>query len=337
MKQYINPDKTKTYRSKPKDIRKLINITLHILECFGIPMVSTPRRLERMAISFMACGDIKKINDLKRIKDSNSEYFLKTREIIDFVNKHFKEKISSGSYDDIRRKDLKLLTVAEIVLQSNPNSATNDSTRGYCINPLYAELIRKYGSKNWETKVNDKLKGIEPLNQKLQRRRQIKKVSVILPTGGKLKFSKGEHNDLQKAIIEEFLPRYGFGAEVLYVGDTSDKYLHLEEKKLKALNFFEISHEKLPDIIAYSKSKNWIYLIEAVHSSGPISEIRLLQLQKLTKKCKVDIVYVTAFLTRPKFRQFMTEIAWETEVWIADNPDHLIHFNGDKFLGPYKA
>jgi len=336
MKQYINPDKTKTYRSKPKSIQRLINVTLHILECFGIPMVSTPRRLERMAISFLACGDIKKINDLKTIKDSNSEYFLKTREVISFVNEHFKEKISSGSYDDIRRKDLKLLTIAEIVLQSSPNSATNDSTRGYCINPLYAELVRSYGSKNWVQEVSTKLKGIEPLNQKLHRNRQIKKVSVVLTSDEQLNFSAGEHNDLQKAVIEEFLPRYGFGAEVLYVGDTSDKYLYLKENRLKALNFFEISHEKLPDVIAHSKSKNWIYLIEAVHSSGPISEIRLLQLKKLTKKCKADIVYVTAFLTRPKFRQFMVEIAWETEVWIADNPDHLIHFNGDKFLGPYK-
>jgi len=140
---------------------------------------------------------------------------------------------------------------------------------------------------------------------------------------------------LQKAIIEDFLPRYGFGAEVLYVGDTSNKYLHLEAKKLEDLNFFELSHEELPDVIAYSKQKNWLYLIEAVHSSGPISEIRLLQLQKLSKSCKADLVYITAFLDRPKFRKFMADIAWETEVWIADNPDHMIHFNGDKFLGPY--
>lgn len=102
------------------------------------------------------------------------------------------------------------------------------------------------------------------------------------------------------------------------------------------LNLFEISHEELPDVIAYSEKKNWLYLIEAVHSSGPISEIRLLLLQELTKNCTTDIVYVTAFLTRQKFRQIMTEIAWETEVWIADNLDHLVHFNGDKFLGPYK-
>ena len=102
------------------------------------------------------------------------------------------------------------------------------------------------------------------------------------------------------------------------------------------LKFFKIDHDELPDIILYDKNKNWLYLIEAVHSSGPISEVRFLQLHELTKNCTADIVFVTAFLNRQKFRQFMTDIAWETEVWIADNPDHLIHFNGDKFLGPYK-
>lgn len=336
MKQYINPEKSKTFKAKSKANQELINTTLYILESFGIPVDSTPRRLERMAISFLACGDIKSLKDFNKVKDLNSNYSLKTRDVINYVNKHFSENISSGSYDDIRRKDLKLLTVAEIILRSNPNSATNDSTRGYCINPMYAELIKRFSSRNWTEIVSEKLQSVEPLSQKLKRQREIHKVSVTLPSGGKLEFSAGEHNDLQKSIIEDFLPRYGYGADVLYVGDTADKYLHLEKEQLEALNFFEISHEELPDVIAYSKTKNWLYLIEAVHSSGPISEIRLLQLQELTKKCKAEIVYVTAFLTRPKFRQFMVDIAWETEVWIADNPDHLIHFNGDKFLGPYK-
>lgn len=335
MKQYIDPNKSKTFKAKKASIQKLINTALHILELFGIPIDGTPRRLERMAIAFLACGDIKQITDLSKTKDSNSNYSLKTRDIIKYVNQHFGENISSGSYDDIRRKDLKLLTVAEVVLQSSPNSATNDSTRGYSINPIYADLTRKFNNKNWENEVSAALKNIEPLKEKLGRARNIKKVDVQLPSGNKLKFSIGEHNDLQKAIIEEFLPRYGYNAKVLYVGDTSNKYLHLDKEKLQSLNFFEISHEELPDVIAYSEEKNWIYLIEAVHSSGPISELRLLQLQKITEKCNAEIIYVTAFLNRKKFRQFIVDIAWETEVWIADNPDHLIHFNGDKFLGPY--
>lgn len=335
MQKYISLDRSKTFSEKTSQIQELINTTLYILETFGIPLEGTPRRLERMAISFLATGDIKRVADFKKAKDLNNGYSLKTRDIINYVNEYFGENISSGSYDDIRRKDLKLLTVAEVVLQSSPNSATNDSTRGYSINPTYAELLRSYGSKDWEKIVKDKLKDIEPLSKKLKREREISKINVTLPSGGNLTFSVGEHNDLQKAIIEEFLPRYGHGAEVFYVGDTSDKYLYLEKEKLEGLNFFEISHEELPDVIAYSKKKNWLYLIEAVHSSGPISELRLIQLQKITKDCKADIIYVTAFLNRQKFRQFMTEIAWETEVWIADNPDHLVHFNGNKFLGPY--
>lgn len=336
MKQNISPDKSKTFGEKTKKVQELINTTLHILDNFGIPTNNTARRLERMAIAFLATGDIKKVSDFKKAKDLNSGYSLKTRDIIDYVNEHFNENISSGSYDDIRRKDLKLLTVAEVVLQSSPNAATNDSTRGYSINPTYAELLRDFGIKDWEDLVSQRLKNIEPLNLKLKRDRALSKIAVVLPSGGLLSFSSGKHNDLQKAIIEDFLPRYGFGAEVLYVGDTSDKYMYLEKERLKELEFFEISHEQLPDVIAYSKNKNWLYLIEAVHSSGPISELRLIQLEKLTKNCKADIVYVTAFLTRSKFRQFMVDIAWETEVWIADNPDHLVHFNGDKFLGPYK-
>jgi len=290
MKQYISSDSTKTFSSKAPQVQELINTTLYILDTFGIPLDVTPRRLERMAIAFLACGDIIKIADFKKAKDLNSGYALKTRDIIIYVNKHFGENISSGSYDDIRRKDLKLLTVAEVVLQSSPNSATNDSTRGYSINPTYAELIRNFGSKDWEKMVSEKLKNIEPLSQKLKREREIAKVNVALPLSGELTFSAGEHNHLQKAIIEDFLPRYGNCAEVLYVGDTSDKYLYLEKEKLEELNFFEISHEELPDVIAYSKKKNWLYLIEAVHSSGPISELRLIQLQKLTKDCKADIV-----------------------------------------------
>lgn len=104
---------------------------------------------------------------------------------------------------------------------------------------------------------------------------------------------------------------------------------------MKALDFFELSHGELPDIVAYSSKRRWLYLIEAVHSSGPVSPIRHLELARLTTRCETDIVYVTAFLSRKAFRKFAADISWETEVWIADAPDHLIHFNGDSFIGPH--
>ena len=175
------------------------------------------------------------------------------------------------------------------------------------------------------------------LAERLDAARQIEIVPIKLPDGQTIQFSPGEHNLLQKAIIEQFLPRYGFGAEVLYVGDTAKKFLVKDEQKLKSLKFFELEHGELPDIVAYSSKKNWLFLIEAVHSFGPISPVRLLELKRLAKHCTADIVFITAFLNRDTFRKYAPVIAWETEVWIADAPDHMVHFDGDKFLGPYKS
>lgn len=337
MKTYPTLEKAKTFQQKALPIKKLIHKALYILEVFGLPLKQTPRRLERMALVFLACADIKTESELNKPKDLDSGFMLKTRDIIQFVNENFQENISRGSYDDIRRKDLKLLVIAGVILPSSPSSATNDSTRAYGLNPAYTPFLNDFGVEGWEVRVKKALGNTLLLTEHLERNKSIPKVKVLLPGGSKLEFSPGEHNELQKAIIEEFLPRYGYGAKLLYVGDTIDKYLYLDKKQLKALNFFDIAHEELPDIIAYSADKKWLYLIEAVHSSGPISEIRLLELQKLTQKCNVPMVYVTAFLNRKTFRKFMAEIAWETEVWIAESPDHLVHFNGDKFLGPYTS
>ena len=336
-RNYINPKKCKTFAAKSIENQELINHTLFILESFGIPVTGTSRRIERMAIAFLAIADIKSKTDFKSAKDLiNDKYALKTRDIIEYINTNFGENISRGSYDDIRRKDLKLLVLGDIALSSSPNSDRNDSTRGYGLNPIYADLLRNYPSKDWLKKLKTKLKDVEPIAEKLKRNREIIKVPVVLPSGKKLEFSPGPHNKLQKTIIEDFLPRYGYGSKILYVGDTAEKFLHLDSEALKQLNFFEIARIELPDVIAYSEKKNWLYLIEAVHSSGAISVVRLLQLQKITKDCQAEIIYVTAFLDRKTFRKFIADIAWETEVWIADNADHLIHFNGDKFLGPYQ-
>ncbi|MGK0364996.1 MAG: hypothetical protein ACI85O_002057 [Saprospiraceae bacterium] len=309
-RNYINPDKCKTFAAKTLKTQELINHTLFILENFGIPMDGTPRRIERMAIAFLAISDIKSKSDFKTAKDLvNDKYALKTRDIIEYINTNFGEDISRGSYDDIRRKDLKLLVLGDIALSSSPNSDRNDSTRGYGLSPIYAELLRNYPSKNWIKELQTKLKDVEPIAEKLKRGRKIIKVPTTLPSGKKLEFSSGPHNQLQKAIIEDFLPRYGYGSKVLYVGDTTEKFLHLDKEELKRLNFFEIARAELPDVIAYSKKKNWLYLIEAVHSSGAISEVRLLQLKKLTKDCNAEIIYVTAFLDRKIFRKFIIDVA----------------------------
>ncbi|MEO6038183.1 MAG: BsuBI/PstI family type II restriction endonuclease [Saprospiraceae bacterium] len=323
--------------AKAEELITLIEEAIVVLLSVGIPMEGkTERTLERMAMAFLAVAGVNKM--WKQAKGLGEKRFLKTREIISFVNANFDENISSGSYDDIRRKDLKILVLAGLILNSaeNPQAATNDPTRAYALAPDFTELIRSFGSKAWEGNLSDFMKDRIEMKELLGRKRQIEKNPIILPNGKYLEFSSGLHNVLQKRIIEDFLPRFGKGCQVLYVGDTADEFLYVDKEALKKLHFFELSHNELPDIIAYNQQHNWLFLIEAVHSIGSINELRVLELKRLTQNCKAEIIYVTAFLTKSEFRKWAAEIAWETEAWIAENPDHLIHFNGDKFLGPYK-
>ncbi len=326
MKNYI-PKNTKS-----KGVQKIINEALDILESVGIPMSKTERGLERMAVCFLAVAGVKR--DWNEAKENTN---LKSRDIINFVNKNFEEKISPGSYDDIRRKDLKLLVLADVVVNSGvkKGSATNDPTRGYALHPSFKQLIISYKTSYWTKNLKAFNKNKPSLSEILSRKRELEKIPVKLPNGKSIELSLGEHNVLQKALIEEFRPRFGSDCIVLYVGDTSNKTLHIEQEELKKLNFFELSHDELPDIVPYSKKNNWMYLIEAVHSSGPMSETRVLELKKMLKDCKAELIFITGFLTRPDFRKWMLDVAWETEVWISDNPDYLVHFNGNKFLGAY--
>lgn len=322
-------------KKSPK-LKKLLNESVEILSSVGIPLTSqTERRLERIALCFLAVAGVTR--SWREAKGLADKRYLKTRDVIDFVNENFQENISKGSYDDIRRKDLKLLVLGNIVINSgqNPAAATNDPTRGYSLESEFAQLIKTFNTNEWGTVLSTYLQTIPSLADTLARHRSIEKIPITLPNGQAFELSVGAHNVLQKKVIEEFLPRFGRGCQVLYLGDTANKILHIEREELKRLKFFELSHDELPDIIAYDPKHNWIYLIEAVHSSGPISEIRLLELKRLTENCTAKLIFVTAFLTKIDFRKWMMDIAWETEAWIADNADHLIHFDGEKYLTPY--
>jgi type II restriction enzyme len=308
-----------------------------MLQAFGVPVVGlTPRRKTKMAKAFIAVAGIKPRQSWAVIKVNDPSHRLRSRDVIRWMNDHLGESISSGSYDDIRRKDLIHAVEAGIVLRAagNDGAATNDGTRGYAINPDFANLIRKFGTREWDAALPQFMAGKTTLVEQLKRKRLMELIPVRIGDRDVV-FSPGEHNQIQKAIIDEFLPRFGHDADVLYVGDTSDKYLFLDEERLKELKFFQISHDKLPDVLAYSAEKGWLFLIEAVHSANPIDPMRKRTLELLTASCAAGIIYVTAFLNRDSFKKFVADIAWETEVWIADDPDHMIHFNGDKFLGPY--
>lgn len=327
-------------KNKARLIEQLVVQALDILGALGIPIDGlTKRRKERMAKAFLAVAGLKPGQTWADAQSNDTGHRLLSRAIIRFMNSHLAENIADGSYDDIRRKDLVLPVTAGIVLKSaeNPDADTNDGTRAYALPPEVGALIRLYGTSEWESALEGFLCDQRTLAEQLSRRRDLSRIDVTVGDGCKLQFSPGPHNQLQKQIIEDFLPLFGHGAQVLYVGDTADKFLFIDEDKLKTLNFFELAHDKLPDVVAYSSEKNWLFLVEAVHSANPISELRRHTLETLAEGCTADLVYVTAFPTKDVFRKHAKDIAWETEVWIADAPEHLIHFNGDKFLGPHKS
>ncbi len=164
-----------------------------------------------------------------------------------------------------------------------------------------------------------------------------KKKMTMMPVridGTDFQFSTGEHNELQKAIIEEFAPRFAPNAECLYVGDTIEKDLVKNVDKLKKLGFEITLHDKMPDVVLYREDRDWIYFVESVTSVGPMDSKRILEITEMTKNVTAGKIFVTAFLDFKTYKRFSEILAWETEVWIAEMPEHMIHLNGDRFLGP---
>lgn len=157
---------------------------------------------------------------------------------------------------------------------------------------------------------------------------------AVTINGVAYRLSPGKHNALQKAIIEEFLPRFAANAECLYLGDTTNKELVKNNALLTKLGFSITLHDKMPDVVLYDEQKNWLYFIEAVTSVWPMNPKRILELEELTKNVTAGKVYITAFLDFKTYKKFVEDLAWDTEVWIAEVPEHMIHLNGDRFYGP---
>lgn len=161
------------------------------------------------------------------------------------------------------------------------------------------------------------------------------RTSGRLPDGRQKTPSAGGQNLLIKLILEEFCERFTPGGYVIYLGDAKKKLKVAERAYLARLGVAIDEHGKMPDVAVHLPSRNWLVLIEAVTSHGPITLKRLEELKALFGHSTAGLVFVTAFETRRAMAQYLAQIAWETDVWVAESPSHLIHFNGEQFLGPY--
>ena len=129
----------------------------------------------------------------------------------------------------------------------------------------------------------------------------------------------------------QFIP----DGQVLYIGDADNKLVVYEKDALEQLGISLDSHGKMPDLIVYQPDKNWLFLMEACSTHGPIDNSRYTELESLFGGSSAGLVYVSCFPDRQVLRKFLADLAWETEAWVAEEPTHLMHLNGTRFLGPY--
>lgn len=257
--------------------------------------------------------------------------------IIDFVGQVYGVQYAPNTRETIRDEAVKHFAESGMLIRNpdNPSRPTNSGKTVYQIEPQALELLQSYGSSQWSANLKTYLLSRELILRELGRERSMVRIPVTLPSGETVTLSPGGQNPLIKAVIEELCPRFVPGGTVIYIGDAEDKFLHLDTKYLKKLGIEIPAAAKMPDIIVHDTRRNWLLLIEAVTSAGPVDGKRRAELKQIFSKCTAGLVFVTAFASRGAMRSFLTQISWETEVWVAENPDHLIHFNGERFLGPY--
>lgn len=259
--------------------------------------------------------------------------WVRIHDVIAFASDNYGVIYAENSRETIRKQAMHHFRNAAFI--EDNGKATNSPNYCYRLTDEMLALIKSYGAAKWERNLTAFQRMHSSLVELYAAKRTMRKIPVKI-NGKDFTFSLRKHNELQKAIIEEFAPRFAPNSECLYVGDTTEKSLVKNVDKLHRLGVEITLHDKMPDVILYSEDKNWLYFVESVTSVGPIEPKRIKEIEEMTVNVTAGKIYVTAFPDFKTFKKFSETLAWETEVWIADVPDHMIHLNGDKFLGPRK-
>ena len=303
---------------------KKIEETREFLQIIGMPKA---QQADICCYVILAMAGIKP--DMSWSEATNE--WIRIHDIIQFVNTFYGMSYAENSRETFRKQALHRFRTAALI--EDNGKATNSPNYRSRLTEETIKILR-----TMETPARkESIKRFLCYHEKLIDLYASKKKMTMMPVninGESFKFSTGKHNELQKAIIEEFAPRFAPNSECLYVGDTIEKDLVKNVEKLKELGFEITLHDKMPDVVLYREDKNWIYFVESVTSVGPMDPKRILEITEMTKDVTAGKVFVTAFLDFKTYKRFAEELAWETEVWIAEMPEHMIHLNGDRFMGP---
>ena len=303
---------------------------ISILKALGLPK---GQQNERSALTLLALLDLKEGMPWMESRERN----IRIHEILLFIKEHYNKQYAENTRETIRRQSIHQFEQAGIVIR-NPDDLsrpTNSPNTVYSITKEALNAIRKYGSNEWSAELDIFFSVKGRLIDRYSKRKRNHQISFNLSDGSPIRLSPGKHNQLQADVISEFIPRFCPDTTVLYVGDTARKMLHIDEEILKRKKIPITKHDKLPDIVLYNSRKNILFLIEVVTSHGPLSPKRRIELEEVLSESDVKRVYISAFPDFKEFRKHIQDIAWDTEVWIRENPNHMIHFNGPKFFSIY--
>ncbi|MCF8307140.1 MAG: hypothetical protein K9I71_11770 [Ignavibacteriales bacterium] len=301
-----------------------------ILKSLGLPAAQCN---EMAALTFLALCNIREKDDWAKAKRQSLGV---SKGIMNFVNENYNKSYAPNTRETFRRQVLHQFVQARIV-DHNPDDVklpVNSPRVHYAVTKQVIKIVREYKNEKWEKALESYISKVGKLTDVYQKSREINQIPVVLRNGKLIHLSAGKHNQVQAAVVEQFAPRFVNDGILLYLGDTADKNLIVDKKGLEELGIPIDLHSKLPDVVIYDSKRQWLFLIEAVTSHGPVSPKRLLELEEFLKDCKVGKIYVSAFPDMREFKKHSNNIAWETEVWLMEVPDHMIHFNGDRFIGP---
>ena len=316
----------------PVAAKQKIDEALEILGSLGMPRGQLN---ERSALTLLALLDMKPETPWLEARDP----LMGITPIRDFCREHYGKAYAPNTRETFRRQTMHQFVEASLAVPNpdDPSRPVNSPKFCYQIEPTALELFRTYGTSRWANSLRGYLRSVQTLQQRYARARELKMIPVTLAEGSEVYLTPGARSQLVKAIIDEFAPRFVPGGHVIYVGDTGDKWRYFDRESLQALLVTVDVHGKMPDVVIHDVEKDWLVLIEAVTSHGPVNPKRREELASLFQGARPGLVYVTAFLTRSDMARYIGEISWETEVWVRESGTHLIHFDGKRFLGPYDS
>lgn len=316
----------------PIQAKKKIDEALGILKTLGFPR---EQQNERSALTLLSLLDLKPETRWAEARDP----LRGITEMMEYIRKYFGKNYAPNTRETIRRQTVHQFVQAGLLVPNpdRPSRPTNSPKTVYQVEPGVLGLLRAYETGQWTDKLKIYLRSVETLKKRYARERKMRRIPVQVSPGKNITLSPGGQNILVKMILDEFCSRFTPGAKVIYVGDTGEKFAYFDPRMLAGLGVTIEQHGKMPDVVVYHEAKGWLVLIEAVTSHGPVNPKRQLELKELFKGSRVGLVFVTTFLDRKSLVKYLSDIAWETEIWVAENPTHLIHFNGERFLGPYET